>query len=260
MSKAEFTGERALPEMVNLYNLRQARDRLGLPPINTYIIWKQHEARYKYAKDMGLKGPLLDVACGTGYGREIVQIDDYYGVDVAHDPLQIARETVFSTQADALSLPFPDNSFQTVLSFETIEHIANNQITKAPQDTKLLEIEDALNGYCSELNRVLKPDGLAIVSTPNRDISNPDTYLTDQPNNTFHSFELTEGEFEMKLNHHFRSVTMLHQGTPRKLKMYGRYGQKVEKIISLLTGDYWKISDSHSTATPPHYLIAICTK
>ncbi|WP_439134001.1 class I SAM-dependent methyltransferase [Pseudomaricurvus sp.] len=107
---------------------------------------------------------ILDVGCGEGrhtIGAYLTADVDAIGVDLSEKDLQTARErfadfeeksntrkSLTFQQADALSLPFADNSFDKVICSEVLEHIPDYQ------------------GVLSEINRVLKPDGLLAVSVP----------------------------------------------------------------------------------------------
>jgi len=78
------------------------------------------------------------------------------GVDISADAVERAkaRYADFASlefrQGDCAALPFPDASFDAVVSFETIEHIA------------------AQEKFLDEIGRVLRPEGLLILSSPNR--------------------------------------------------------------------------------------------
>jgi ubiquinone/menaquinone biosynthesis C-methylase UbiE len=97
---------------------------------------------------------VLDGGCGMGYMshvmstlRSIVLV----GVDRDRERLEWAgREAVGGARAQALveHLPFPDATFDKVLLSEVLEHVDD---------------EDAL---LAELRRVVKPDGVLVVSVP----------------------------------------------------------------------------------------------
>jgi SAM-dependent methyltransferase len=75
------------------------------------------------------------------------------GVDIAGPVLDAVRPSMPSNvelrEADLTNLPYPDASFDTIVSFELIEHVDEpEQIVK-------------------ELARVLRADGVLIISTPN---------------------------------------------------------------------------------------------
>jgi SAM-dependent methyltransferase len=64
----------------------------------------------------------------------------------------LKNDRLYFAIGSATALPFPDNTFDTVVSWEVIEHIPKNQELK----------------MFSEINRVLKPEGKLYLSTPNR--------------------------------------------------------------------------------------------
>lgn len=108
-----------------------------------------------YIKNI-LRPEILDIGCGDGYmtndmaraGRTVT------GVDASASGLKFARElsapSIRYLLAEACKLPFPDNSFDVVTSFDTIEHIENDV------------------AFVLEMKRVLKPRGLVIITTCNR--------------------------------------------------------------------------------------------
>ena len=96
-------------------------------------------------------GKLLDVGCGRKPYQPLFcdRVEAYVGVDY---PVTMVNSYRQSTQADAfancLQLPFKDESFDTVLNTQVLEHVP---------DPKLL---------IAELSRVLKPGGVLILSAP----------------------------------------------------------------------------------------------
>jgi len=123
-----------------------------------------HKDRYELAvrvlkERIGAGASLLDGACGTGYGSDILKRAGparIVGVDIAADAVAYARQhygseaCTFQVQDVSELAGFPDGSFDAVVSFETIEHI----------DRPLRFLERA--------QAVLKPGGLLILSTPNK--------------------------------------------------------------------------------------------
>jgi len=102
-------------------------------------------------------GRWLDLGCADGgYAAEILRrgADEVVGVDA--DATRVAQATARNllgatfTQAVGESLPFPAQYFDGVFMNEVFEHVANEQQTLA------------------EVRRVLRPDGLLVLISPNR--------------------------------------------------------------------------------------------
>ena len=131
---------------------------------------QEHVARYRFARDL-CRGRVLDVACGTGYGTALLGAT---GVDLSLGALRQARRRADRlVAADALRLPF-GRCFDTVVSFETLEHVP-----------------DAAR-FVSECARVLRPGGAFIVSTPNRELWSP---RSPRPLQKYHVREFNRREF-----------------------------------------------------------------
>ena len=96
-------------------------------------------------------GRLLDVGCGSGYTLSLVSADyRSVGLDVSPDAVLAAPDKGDSpvTRGDACALPFADGSFDVVTALDVLEHLD----------------DDA--GAMAEIRRVLKPDGVAVLSVP----------------------------------------------------------------------------------------------
>jgi ubiquinone/menaquinone biosynthesis C-methylase UbiE len=74
----------------------------------------------------GQNAHVLDVGCGIGYLSRL--FSSYIGLDINLEGLRVAK-TLFSTReyicASATQLPFKDNSFDTCIGYDCIEHVAN---------------------------------------------------------------------------------------------------------------------------------------
>jgi SAM-dependent methyltransferase len=133
---------------------------------------QEHVARYRYAREHIRGGRILDVACGTGYGTAMLGA---VGVDVSLEALRYAkRHPARYVAADAARLPFGKGGFDAVVSFETIEHVADPE------------------RFVAECARVLKPGGQFLVSTPNRELWSP---RSPKPLQRHHVREFTQREF-----------------------------------------------------------------
>jgi SAM-dependent methyltransferase len=116
------------------------------------------------------------------------------GIEIAEDAVTHAsssyeRPNLKFLQGDAREMPIPDGSADIVVSFETIEHISG------------------ADRFLAEVRRVLRTDGLLIVSTPDRDNYSP----AETAANPFHVLEYTREEFLLLLSQHFAHVTCLQQ-------------------------------------------------
>jgi ubiquinone/menaquinone biosynthesis C-methylase UbiE len=154
-----------------------------------------HLDRYRFAARHVRGQQVLDCACGTGYGvrmlREIGEAASVVGVDIDDKAIQYAcqKHRVESTafvRSSGDRLPLAGNSVDVVTSFETIEHV--------PDDVALLE----------EFYRVLRVDGMLIISTPNQ------WPLRDAP---FHVREYDRKAFLDLLESHFHCVELYNQNS-----------------------------------------------
>jgi 2-polyprenyl-3-methyl-5-hydroxy-6-metoxy-1,4-benzoquinol methylase len=163
-------------------------------PAKPGVIALQHYHRYEFALhlvDFSEK-TVLDIACGEGYGTDILasQAEKVYGVDISKEAIKYAKTSYKSDKlkfllGDVIRIPFSDNSFDIVVSFETIEH--HNMHDEMIKDIK----------------RVLKKNGALIISSPNKGY-----YEKYYPNfkNEFHVKELHKNEFDILLRRHFRNL------------------------------------------------------
>lgn len=157
------------------------------------LLYAEHISRYRFAAQFVAGKRVLDVASGTGYGSELLKqagATEVIGVDYASDAVEysLAEHCVGHPDyvlGDGIRLPLGDRLFDVIVSFETLEHVQ--------EPDKML----------AELRRVLKEDGLIVVSTPNKGV-----YLEGNP---FHTHELTYDEFLHSLNTNFKNVQLLSQ-------------------------------------------------
>jgi SAM-dependent methyltransferase len=156
----------------------------------------EHLHRYFLARDFCREKRALDVASGEGYGAVLLAqvATRVTGVDIAHDAVAHAaasyqRPNLRFIQCDARAMAIADQSVDVAVSFETIEHFTSQE------------------KFLAEIRRVLRPEGLFLVSTPDRDNYSP----ADTPANRFHALELTRDEFVSLLSRYFTHVACLLQ-------------------------------------------------
>src|SRR5262245_3142175 len=91
--------------------------------------WGEHVARYRFALPYIEGRKVLDIACGTGYGVELLGRTAGFvvGVDVDAEAAQQALTECGENSAvllgDGLRLPFGDGVFEVITTFETLEHL-----------------------------------------------------------------------------------------------------------------------------------------
>jgi SAM-dependent methyltransferase len=176
--KLEFTGERFTPECER-------------------EIWYEHLHRYAFATRLCAGLNVLDAASGEGYGSALLSTvaTKVTGIDLSEDAVEHARQRYADhanlefVSGDVTALPFVDDSFDCVVSFETIEHV------------------QAQEQVLAELRRVLRPDGFMLMSSPDKAVYT-DAHGTDNPH---HVRELYRDEFETLLATRFPATRLLGQ-------------------------------------------------
>jgi 2-polyprenyl-3-methyl-5-hydroxy-6-metoxy-1,4-benzoquinol methylase len=100
----------------------------------------------------GLKG--LDLGCGSGWfsKKALERGIQLTSLDISQNLARITQKRTSSNAvvADAVSLPFSENSFDIIISSEMIEHLG--------------DVEHGIR----EISRVLSPGGILVLTTPNR--------------------------------------------------------------------------------------------
>lgn len=189
--KLEPTGERMLVE-----HYRSSPE--------DYLIYLFHVATYRFAEPFTSGRRVLDYGCGSGYGSAQVARNARHvtAVDVADDAIEYAQSSFgrdnldFSTIAADQPLPFDDDSFDTVLSFQVFEHVVDT------------------DRYLAEIRRVLVPGGRLVLATPDRS----SRLLPGQrPWNRWHVHEYGRAELERVLRRHFDCVEMHGMSAPREV-------------------------------------------
>jgi 2-polyprenyl-3-methyl-5-hydroxy-6-metoxy-1,4-benzoquinol methylase len=178
----------------------------------------QHVARYLWARSRVGHGLVLDVACGTGYGSALLAAPGrrLLGIDasaaaVGQANRDFASDDVRFEVGDATRLPVADSSVDFVVSFETIEHLAE------PTE------------FVDEVARVLRTGGTLLLSTPDRDVYSGGR--TDgRSNNPFHPSEMTRSELLALLQAQFVLHEVLGQCSTRGRGARDGEGQRSEWV------------------------------
>ena len=221
----EFTGERFLP----IQSLME--DEIGI----------EHLHRYYSSLSLVKDKVVLDLACGEGYGTALLaeKAIKAIGVDIDHSCIKHANQkytgkikNLSFLQGDASAIPLETNSIDVVTSFETIEHLD----------------EETQQAFIKEVKRVLKKEGVLIISTPDK-TNYSDRYSY---NNEFHIKEFTANEFFSFLKSNFNYLATFLQGF-----------EIVSAITEPNTSDLNQVKVQNLNRSTKHfsrkYLICICS-
>lgn len=167
--KLPWTGERFVPGVIGDIEL-------------------EHLHRYYLARELAVGKDVLDIASGEGYGSALLGevARNVVGVDVSEEVIRYAaeryqRSNVQFKHGACGHIPLPDASVDLIVSFETLEH------------------HDEHHEMMREFVRVLRPDGLVLISSPDK------AEYSDKPQfvNSFHVRELYFEEFQELLLNYF---------------------------------------------------------
>jgi SAM-dependent methyltransferase len=153
-----------------------------------------HLKRYEFARPHCVGKHVLDAGCGVGYGSAFLgqSARSVVGIDVSEEAIDYALArygggNVEFVVGDLQQLERGDAEFDAVVAFEVIEHLPHP------------------DRFVAEARRVLKPDGVLVVSTPRAEPG------AARPDNPFHEQEFTRNEFERLLRASFGRVDMYGQ-------------------------------------------------
>lgn len=219
--KLEFTGERFTPESVR-------------------EIWYEHFHRYVFAREMVRGKRVLDAACGEGYGSALLAAaaSSVEGVDISEQAVAHARsryqaQNLEFRACDCLDLPYEEDEFDCIVSFETLEHLEDQA------------------GLLREFRRVLKPGGFLLLSSPDKAV-----YTDRQQNrNEFHVRELYRDELEALVGQYFPAFRLWGQKLVFQSAVWSLDGQSGVELSQEKDG---QVSTFAAPAHDPVYLIAVC--
>jgi 2-polyprenyl-3-methyl-5-hydroxy-6-metoxy-1,4-benzoquinol methylase len=201
----------------------------------------EHLARYAFALDFVKDKVVLDAACGEGYGTNLLASQALFVIGVDSDKICIEyasrnyqKDNLKFVQSNVEQLSIASNSIDVVISFETIEHIYEHEI------------------FLKEVKRVLRKDGMLIISTPDKQNYSDKTGFK----NPFHKKELYANDFLSLLEKYFLHIELLGQTNI--------YGSSIHKLkepslnLRLITGNFTKLKEGTHFNTPL-YLIAVAS-
>lgn len=155
-----LTGERTVP---------------GIAEENYWF--RRHEAAYRWGLPL-VTGRVAEVGCGEGYGTALLAGVAEQVVGLDYDALTVRHAASAYpgsrfVRGNLAALPLASGAVDVVATLQVIEHVWDHP------------------GFVRECHRVLQPDGLLIVTTPNRLTFSPGL---DAPVNPFHTWEFTAAE------------------------------------------------------------------
>jgi SAM-dependent methyltransferase len=185
----ELTGERTLPDV----------------PAENYW-YRRHLAVYEWIAARVAGGTVLDMACGEGYGSAVLagSAASIVGVDGNPEAHEHARlrytRPGLSFEWGAVETFGEPGSFDAVVFLQTIEHVADPA------------------AVLSHFARILRPGGVAYVSTPNLlTLAPPGAAKSENP---WHLREYRAGEFAELCRGVFGRVELLGLFHARKLRTH----------------------------------------
>lgn len=211
--------------------LYKTRERI-IPGAVSMSVLSDHYSRYVFAASYCADRRVLNVASGCGYGSEVLmrKAREVFNVDISENLIAFGNNKYGSCfnhfiKMDAQNLALPDNFFDAIVSFETLEHLPDPE------------------RFIAECFRVLKDDGTLILSTPNKTVSSPDT---EKPYNKFHFKEWKLEALKEELSKHYNLAGVYGQNYifPRTMPggIFNSINAKLNEVVYKLTpGGIFKI-------------------
>jgi len=187
-------------------------------------------SRYLFASKF-VKGVVLDCASGACYGSSILGRSEtvtlVVGVDINKDLLKYGRIVydVSCVCADAEILPFRKESFDSIVSLETLEHLMNGE------------------RFIENIKTLLRKKGTFILSTPNKFITSP---FLKKPLNPYHVKEYYLGQLVNMLKANNLYIKSIYGGIKVKsrLEIARRViGYLLKSLLSTLSSEVPNILD-----------------
>ncbi len=162
--------------------------------IRAHVLSLIHRWPYEQLKVQAKGKKVLELGCNKGFGTVIYaeHADNVKAVDTSSGAIEKAlnlnaHENIEYICLDSWTLPFTDDSFDLVVLFQVIEHIAL----------------DKLDIFLNEIKRVTGKEGQVFFSTPNRNIR---LLPFQKPRNKFHTKEYSAQDLDNLLSRYFVEV------------------------------------------------------
>ncbi len=210
---------------------------------DSFEAWYEHWHRYHWIAPLLKNKTVGDLACGEGYGAALIsqQAKKVFGVDIDGHTIEKAQKKYVThphlsfLQADLLNTSLEDDCLDAVVSFETLEHLSEQE------------------AMLKEFKRVLKPGGLLVISTPDKNV-----YSDQSHHNHHHVKELTATEFKALIEQHFAHQVYfgqkLHLGSTIEIENNHDPGKRGQLYI-----EHGKEFNPTFQQANPMYMIAIAS-
>jgi len=220
----EFTGERYVPS-------------------ESGEIRHEHLHRYAWCARLAKDKDVLDIACGEGYGSAMLaaRAKSVIGIDIDDATIEHARKAYQGIaglqfkRGDAAGIPLADDSVDLVVSFETIEH------------------HDRHREMIAEIRRVLRPGGVLVLSSPNRDVY---SQLSGH-HNEFHVKELDFRELDTALREQFEDVIYFGQRLAVGSSIFALEKSRLDKTVDAFVDTGSEVEGRAASLLSPVYFIAV---
>ena len=197
---------------------KESKSDLGVRATHIYANMLD-QMRYIYTLNYIVGKDVLDIACGVGWGTYVMSkvASNVYGVDLSDTAINTAKKfynqdnikyyTNFLENCNIL-----DSSIDIVTSFETLEHIDEPQL------------------FLNEIFKVIKPNGILFISTPNG--ASFKKLRSQKPYNPFHVEEYEKQDILNMINEKWKVLEYKGQFPMNdKSKTFSNYSNYIK--------DYW---------------------
>jgi SAM-dependent methyltransferase len=187
---------------------RVTGERVTTPAGGFNPTWQRHVAAYGLCAGLLPDGRILDLGCGVGHSYQLLAPRQTVGVDI--DPEALSGQGRETHVADMRRLPFPDDEFDGALAVQSIEHV--------PDPERVM----------SEVRRVMRARGTAILVTPNRlTFARPDEII-----DPYHFVEYSAEELRRLCARFFPTVELCGLfGSPRYLELVAAEHDELDRLL-----------------------------
>ena len=172
--------------------------------------WQRHAFAYAAVEPFLGPGRVADLGCGVGHSFDLLAPRETVGIDI--DPGALEGQQRKTVVADIRDVPFEDQTFASVISMHSIEHVPDPERVVA------------------EAARLIEPGGSAVVVTPNRlTFGRPDEII-----DPFHFIEFDPEEFRELCLAGFEEVEVKGLfASERYMELFNEERRTLDRILRL---------------------------